>query len=84
MTNSRQDKATIDKLADKDHQAPISFEFGSKVPEQLNAAKYLECSAMTMEGVRTVFDRAILERMKQVEGENRKKRMCEINFILFN
>ena len=78
MTNSRQDKATIDKLADKD-QAPISFEVGSKVPEQLNAAKYLECSAMTMEGVRTVFDRAILERMKQVEGEQKNKKMCEIN-----
>ena len=54
QTDLWQDKATIDKLADKD-QAPISFEVRSKVPKQLNAAKYFECSAMTMEGMRTVL-----------------------------
>ena len=46
--------------------------------------KCCKVSAMTMGGVRTVFYQAILERMKQVEGEDRKRKMSEINLILFN
>ena len=42
----RQDRATLDKLADK-NQIPISSKVWVKVAKQIGAAKYVECSATT-------------------------------------
>ena len=73
----RQDRATLDKLADK-NQIPISSKVWVKVAKQIGAAKYVECSAMTKEGlhgVDSIIDQACYERLKQ---EEKKKKMCTI------
>ena len=63
----RQDRATLDKLADK-NQIPISSKVWVKVAKQIGAAKYVECSAMTKEGLQgvdSIIDQACYERLKQ-------------------
>ena len=74
----RQDRATLDKLADK-NQTPISSKVGAKVAKQIGAAKYVECSAMTKEGLQgvdSIIDQACYERLKP---EEKKKKMCTIS-----
>ena len=56
----KEDRATVDRLASK-NQAPISSGVGLETAKQVGAAKYLECSSLTMEGVKNVIDQAILE-----------------------
>ncbi|KAF7344529.1 Cell division control protein 42 [Mycena sanguinolenta] len=60
---------------------PISTAQGERMAHQLGAAKYLECSAKTREGVQTVFDEVIviaitykktLEQSKQPKNGPRK------------
>ena len=77
----RQDRATHDKLADK-NLTPISCKNGAEVAKQIGAAKYVECSAMTMEGlqgVESIIDQACYERLKH---EEKKKKMCTISFCM--
>ena len=74
----RQDRATLDKLADK-NQIPISSKVGAKIAKQLGAAKYVECSAMTKEGlqgVENIIDQACYERLKH---EEKKRKTCTIS-----
>uniref|UniRef100_A0A3Q0SPU4 Rho-related GTP-binding protein RhoG n=1 Tax=Amphilophus citrinellus TaxID=61819 RepID=A0A3Q0SPU4_AMPCI len=54
----RYDSNTLEKLA-KNKQQAISFESGEKLAVELNAVKYMECSALTQEGVQKVFEEAI-------------------------
>nr|CAG8538819.1 7379_t:CDS:2 [Entrophospora candida]CAG8540832.1 8880_t:CDS:2 [Entrophospora candida] len=54
----RDDKATILKLRQK-NQAPISFAEGLQMAKDIGAAKYVECSALTQMGLKSVFDEAI-------------------------
>jgi len=71
----RDDAATIDKLA-KNKQKPISIEQGDKLQKELRAVKYVECSALTQNGLKDVFDEAILATF---EPENDgKRRICSL------
>lgn len=54
----REDQATIDKLRDR-RMAPIQYMQGSGMAKDIGAVKYLECSALTQKGLKTVFDEAI-------------------------
>ena len=56
----KEDRATVDRLASK-NQAPISSCVGLEIAKQVGASKYLECSSLTMEGVKNVIDQAIVE-----------------------
>jgi small GTP-binding protein len=54
----REDKETINKLRDK-RLAPITYPQGLAMANDIGAVKFLECSALTTKGVKTVFDEAI-------------------------
>lgn len=51
----RDDKETIERLREK-KMAPISYEQGLAKMKEINAVKYLECSALTQKGLKNVFD----------------------------
>ena len=54
----RDDKETVERLKDK-RMAPITHSQGLAMAKDINALKYLECSAMTSKGLKGVFDQAI-------------------------
>ncbi|XP_042893975.1 ras-related C3 botulinum toxin substrate 1 [Penaeus japonicus] len=54
----RDDRETLDKLKDK-KLTPISYPQGLSMAKEVGATKYLECSALTQKGLKTVFDEAI-------------------------
>ena len=54
----REDRDTIQKLKDKG-LSPITYAKGLAMAKDIKAVKYLECSALTKRGLKTVFDEAI-------------------------
>jgi len=54
----REDSATIEKLNTK-KQAPITYEQGLQMMQEIGGVKYMECSALTQTGLKAVFDEAI-------------------------
>lgn len=57
-TDLRNDADTMARLADKKMQ-PIQVDQGEKLAKEIGAVKYLECSALTQQGLKNVFDEAI-------------------------
>ncbi|XP_037320458.2 ras-related C3 botulinum toxin substrate 1-like [Pungitius pungitius] len=54
----RDDKDTIEKLKEK-KLSPITYPQGLAMAKEISSVKYLECSALTQRGLKTVFDEAI-------------------------
>ena len=54
----REDEVTLMKLKEQ-KLAPINQTAGLQMAEEIGAAKYVECSALTQRGVKTVFDEAV-------------------------
>lgn len=54
----REDRETIEKLREK-RQQPITYQQGLQVSKEIGAVKYMECSALTQNGLKAVFDEAI-------------------------
>ena len=75
----REDEVTKVKLA-KNQQRPISREAGERMAKSVKAAKYMECSALTREGVKNVFDEAIFQHLEEVNNQKipEKKRLCSL------
>ena len=54
----RNDRDTMDRLREK-NLTPVSEREGQDLANELGAFKYLECSALTQEGLKQVFDDAV-------------------------
>eukprot|EP01027_Heterolobosea_sp_BB2_P007810 GEZU01011593.1.p1 GENE.GEZU01011593.1~~GEZU01011593.1.p1 ORF type:complete len:198 (-),score=77.33 GEZU01011593.1:273-866(-) len=54
----REDPTIVSKLAEKNLK-PLDFQQGEELKKQIKAIKYVECSAKTQKGIKTVFDEAI-------------------------
>ena len=76
-TDLRSDAATLSELESK-KQAPISAAQGQALCEELKGFKYLECSALTQEGLKQVFDEAIRCVITTQNEANNKKKRCLI------
>ncbi|KAL2117113.1 hypothetical protein VTJ04DRAFT_9281 [Mycothermus thermophilus] len=68
----RHDPKTIEELR-KTSQQPVTYEQGQAVANNIKAAKYLECSAKTNEGVREVFETATRCALLKKTGGKKKK-----------
>jgi len=74
----REDPSTIEKLRDR-RMAPISYQQGVQMQKEINAVKYLECSALTQKGLKNVFDEAIRSVLSPPpRREPKKKTNCII------
>merc|ERR1712232_283772 len=78
----RDDQETLERLAGKGLQA-IPEQKGHALAQELRGYKYLECSALTQKGLKTVFDEAI--RCVLITNESRKgnksgsgKQLCRL------
>ena len=73
----RKDIVTIERLKDK-HQAPITYAEGLKLKKDIGAVKYVECSALTQEGVRDVFNESLKVVMQPIGKPKRRRKRCSI------
>ncbi|ORX79214.1 ras-related C3 botulinum toxin substrate 1 precursor [Anaeromyces robustus] len=73
----REDRDTIEKLTQK-RMAPISYQQGLQVSKEINAVKYLECSALTQTGLKNVFDGAIRAVLCPAKPKKAKNKKCLI------
>ena len=73
----RDDKETVEKLA-KMELAPITYEQGMKIAKEIRAFKYVECSALTQEGLKNVFDTAVAAAHEGLDILKRKRKGCVV------
>jgi len=79
QTDLRADPATLARLAEGG-EAPVSAAQGTELALQMGAAKYVECSARTLDGLRDVFDEAIVAALEPPPkaGKKRRRSRCTI------
>jgi len=68
----RDDGNTVEKLQ-KNKQKPITCKSCNKLSRELQAVKYVECSALTEKGLKNVFDEAIMAALEPPEPQKKKK-----------
>ena len=71
----RDDRETVDMMREKG-QSLQTFQQGDELARQIGAAEYRECSALSNEGVKEVFEEAIKTVLQNTHVEKTKKRCC--------
>ncbi len=70
-TDIRNSPKEIEKMAKK-KERPVSYEEGARVAKKIKASKYVECSSLSQQGLKDVFDEAILT----VLNKSKPNRKC--------
>ena len=70
-------RAQVQRLRDK-NQTPVNFEEGIEMGKNIQAVKYLECSALTQKGLKNVFDEAIRVVLCPPKPTGKKAKKCSI------
>lgn len=76
----RDDSQAVQRLAER-RQQPISFSEAQSLANELGAYRYLECSALSQQGLKQVFDgaiRCVLEQ-NQKRSKKKSKKRCTIS-----
>lgn len=73
----RDDPDTINKLKDR-NQYPIRYQQGIQMHKEINAVKYLECSALTQKGLKMVFEEAIRVFLYPPKVPKKRKHQCTV------
>jgi len=73
----RDDKDTVDRLKEK-RLAPITYPQGLVMAREINAVKYLECSALTQKGLKNVYDEAIRVVLRPEPKKTKKRSGCQL------
>lgn len=72
----REDAATIESLKEQG-RSPVSFEEGQKKQAEIDAVAYLECSALSGEGIQEIFDKALdIVLVKKGVLKKESKKLC--------
>jgi len=71
----REDKAATDNLASRG-QTPVSYDEAASKCKSINAVTYLECSALTQAGLKSVFDEAIRAVLSPPAATKQRKQGC--------
>jgi hypothetical protein len=66
------DKAMLTELQRKNRQL-VTVEQATKAAQEMNAVGYVECSALTQRGMKTVFDTAISAAIGTLQKGGKKK-----------
>jgi Ras-related C3 botulinum toxin substrate 1 len=77
-TDLRTDEATLEELRQTKYQGPITKAQGEALCAELKGHKYMECSALTQEGLKQVFDEAVRCVLKTQNAAASKKPRCSI------
>ena len=62
----------------KHRQRPVAAERGSSLAQQISADSFVECSALTLEGVKEVFEYAVRATLRRTR-KRRKKKSCVVS-----
>jgi len=60
----------------KDAKQTVSKADAEALAKKLGGVCYMECSALTQEGLQAIFDKAVEVAMKQTKPDARKKKVC--------
>lgn len=77
----REDSETLDRLR-RAGTAPITYQQGVQMAKEIGAVRYMECSALTQQGLKAVFDESIrvvlfpTAEEKEAEGSSAPKAKC--------
>jgi len=73
----RDDRETVDRLRERG-LSPITYEQGCSKMKEISSIKYMECSALTQRGLKSVFDEAIRAVISPSPQKKNKKNGCSI------
>lgn len=79
-TDLREDPEVLEKL-EKKRQAPVHTAEGQRLADELGAARFLECSAKTQQGLKAVFDAAISVALEHRKNKSKKPKKVKCTLL---